>query len=260
MKQRLILTFFFLFVSFYSFPAEIILKGVYYGLNLYVNNPSVDKGFCVTKVLVNGIQTNDEIQSNAFEIDFSLLELKNGDPVTVKIIHKDNCTPAVINPKVLEISEAVSMVYAKVDRTGKLIWGMTGEMPDDVFIIEQFRWNKWINIAEVSTADSIKKNAYAFDIVPHSGINQYRILRTDINDNPVYSKIIKYTSRTPELTLESARVSDKLVFSAESQYEIFDMKGNFLSEGFGKEVDVSELEKGKYWVNFDNKSLNFTRK
>ena len=260
MIRKIIFLFLLIIASSYCYPGEILIKGNYYGFNLYVNNPSVGNGFCVIKVLVNDKETKDEIRSNAFEVDLSLLNLKIGDPVTIVIKHKDECTPFIANPKALQKTESVSFTAAKVDKNGKLVWGITGEMPDDVFIVEQFRWNKWVKCAEVSTSDTTSKNMYAFDIVPHFGLNQFRVVRNDVNGNPVYSKVVKYISRTAEINLESAKVSDKLVFSAESQYEIFDLKGNFIIEGFGKEVDVSDLEKGKYWVNFDNKSLNFTKK
>jgi hypothetical protein len=260
MIRKIFVLFLFTAASLTTFAGEIVIKGNYYGFNLYIDNPSVGKGFCVTKVLVNDVETKDEIQSNSFEVDFSQLNIKIGDPITVVIKHKDGCTPAIANPKALQKSVPVTFAYAKMDKSGKLTWGITGEMPDDVFIIEQFRWNKWVKIAEVSSSDTLRKNSYAYEFAPHFGMNQFRIIRNDDNGNPVYSKLIKYTSRTTEINLESVKVSDKLIFSAETQYEIFDMKGNFITEGFGKEVDVTDLEKGKYWVNFDNKSLNFTHK
>lgn len=259
-KTNTCILFFLMFFAANLSAQEITLKGNYYGFNLHVLNPSVGNGFCTTAVLVNNNPTMDEINSNAFEIDFSLMNLKIGDPVTVVIKHKSGCKPEVINPKALQQSENVSFVSPKADKTGKINWGIKGNLMDEPMIIEQYRWNKWIKIGELTPADTVRKNIYSFETVPHSGINQFRILFNDENDNPVYSKTIKYISRNPEITLESAKVSDKLVFSADTQYEIFDMKGNFISEGFGKEADVTDLEKGKYWLNFDNKSVNFTKK
>jgi len=260
MVRKIVFVIMFSMVSAYGYSAELVLRGIYYGFNLYVNNPSVGDGFCVSKVTVNDIVTKDEIQSNAFEIDFSLLNLKIGDPLNVVITYKDGCKPTVVNPKALTKSDVVSLLFAKVDKSGKLVWAMSGEMPEDVFIVEQFRWNKWVKCAEISTSDTTRKNSYSYEFAPHFGLNQFRIIRNDANGNPVYSKVLKYASKTAEITLESAKVSDKLVFSAETQWEIFDLKGNFISEGTGKEVDVSDLEKGKYWLNFDDKSVNFVRK
>ncbi len=260
MVRKIVFVLLFSMVAAYGYSAELVLRGIYYGFNLYVNNPSVGNGFCVSKVMVNEVVTKDEIQSNAFEIDFSLLNVKIGDAVTIVITYKEGCKPTVVNPKALTKSDVVSLAYAKIDKTGKLVWAMTGEMPEDVFIVEQFRWNKWVKCAEISTWDTVKKNTYSYEFTPHSGLNQFRIVRNDNNGNPVYSKVIKYTSKTAEVLLVSTKIIDKLVFSAETQYEIFDLKGNFITEGFAKEVDVTEIPKGKYWLNFDDKTVNFVRK
>jgi hypothetical protein len=239
---------------------ELVIKGNYYGFNLFVLNPSSGNSFCVTKVLVNNNPTKDEINSNAFEIDFSLLNVKIGEPVTVVIIHKEGCAPKIINPKALQPSENVSFAYIKVDKNSKLLWSVNGEMPDENFEIEQYRWNKWIKIGDVSPADSLKKNIYSLDVPMHSGYNQFRIVFNDVNDNPVYSKTVKTYSKSAEITLESTKVGVKINFSAETHFEIFDLKGNFITEGSGKEIDVTDLEKGKYWLNYDNKSVNFVKK
>jgi len=257
-KTLILISLFFIFGNL--FAEEFVLKGNYYGFNLHVLNPSMGDGFCVTGVLVNNNSTQDEINSNAFEIDLSQLKLKIGDPVIVVIKHKKGCTPEVVNPKALQPSENVSFISPKADKTGKLIWGIKGNLMDEPLIIEQYRWNKWLKIGELASGDTVRRNFYSFEFVPHTGLNQFRILFNDVNGNPVSSKTIKYTSRNPEVTLESTKVTEKLIFSAETQYEIFDLKGNFISEGFAKEIEVIDLEKGKYWLNYDNKSVNFTKK
>ena len=85
---------------------EMVLEGTYQGENLYVQNPfaSSGVGFCVTNVLINGQQSIDEINSSAFEIDFSSYQLSKGASVKVKIEYKDDCTPRVLNPEVLKPS------------------------------------------------------------------------------------------------------------------------------------------------------------
>jgi len=82
---------------------SIIHEGHYQGKNLYVQNPFSGSGvgFCVIAVYVNGDVTTDQVNSSAFEIDFSNLSLKVGEPVTVKIQHKLDCLPKVLNPEVL---------------------------------------------------------------------------------------------------------------------------------------------------------------
>ena len=69
-----------------SNETSIIHEGHYQGKNLYVQNPFSGSGvgFCVIAVYVNGDVTTDQVNSSAFEIDFSNLSLKVGEPVTVK--------------------------------------------------------------------------------------------------------------------------------------------------------------------------------
>jgi hypothetical protein len=260
MRHFLFLTlFFFSIVSLRA--AELVLTGNYYGNNLVVLNPSVGDGFCVTEVKVNGIQTKDEIRSNSFEIDFTLLEIKIGDPVKVVIQYHDGCKPKIINPQALIAGQNFSFNTVKIDRSGKLTWNVNGTLGDDPFIVEQFRWNNWNQVAEIAVTDTLKPGLYGFDISPHSGLNQFRVVHTDANGNPVYSKIAKYNNtKVTFVDLGSTRVTDKIIFSAETIYELFDSKGNYIIGGFGKEVDVTEIDKGKYFLNYDIKSVTITKK
>lgn len=260
MMKKLILMIVVLGMGLAVSGAELVLRGTYYGYNLHVLNPSAGKGFCVYQVLVNDRATQDEIESNAFEIDLAQLNLKVGEDVTVVIKYQDGCKPTVVNPKALQVSESFSYVSMKMDRIGALVWVTKGDLTDDAFVVEQFRWNKWVKVGEVSVSDTLRKDQYLFSYNQHSGVNQLRVVRNDANGNPVYSKVVKYTSKAAEVTLESSKVTDKLVFSAETQYEIFDMKGNFVAEGMGSEVDLAEVEKGKYWLNYDTKSVTFVKK
>ena len=77
----------------------IILEGNYQGKNLYIQNPfgSNGVGFCVSEVKVNGNITTDEINSSAFEIDMKPHKLNIGDKVEIKIFHKEDCKPKVLN-------------------------------------------------------------------------------------------------------------------------------------------------------------------
>ena len=107
-RSFLFTTLVFLLISLANYAGEITLKGNYYGFNLYVLNPSVGESFCVKEVYVNNKLTKDEIRSNSFEIDFSQLDLKVGDAITIIIRHSDDCTPKVINPNALTANTSFS--------------------------------------------------------------------------------------------------------------------------------------------------------
>ena len=80
--------------------ATIVLEGNYQGKNIFVQNPFSEAGvgFCVYQVMVNNKVSTDEINSSAFEIDLGVYNFKVGDKVTIKIMHREGCTPKVLNP------------------------------------------------------------------------------------------------------------------------------------------------------------------
>ena len=43
-------------------------------------------------------------------------------------------------------------------------------------------------------------------------------------------------------------------------FEIYDQFGNIVKRGFAKNVDVSNLPKGAYYLNYDNKMGEFLKK
>jgi len=241
--------------------SEISFSGKYYGYNLYVLNPSTGNGFCIKEVLVNNKPTNDEINSNSFEIDFSLLDIKIGDPVNVLIKFTDGCNPQVVNPNALNSNSPFSFSTFKADKSGVLNWVINGSINEDPFIIEQYRWNKWIQIGEVPVNTLKPSEAYSFTPNIHFGVNQFRIVHYDNSGNPVYSKTVKFSNlKGKEITVENTKVVSKISFSGETIYEIFDNKGNFILGGADKEVDVSDLKKGNYWLNYDNKTITISKK
>ena len=241
---------------------ELKISGNYLGKNLYILNPSTDVAnvFCVDQVLVNGKVTTDEINANSFEIDFSAISIEIGAAVEVVIKHKANCTPKVINPEVLKQQGSFTFASAKFDKTGKIIWTIKGTAGDGLFIIEQFKWQKWVDVGDASATEATANGIFSFSPKPHSGSNIFRVRKADSKGLQVFSKEVKLISKIPEVTLINPKVSNELSFSAETAYEIYDDKGNFMLDGTAQKVDVTNLVKGKYWVNFDNKSENFTKK
>jgi hypothetical protein len=254
----------FVFLSFETdvFPQDtLVLQGHYYGKNLYVLNPSLgsDTSFCIQKVLIDGQPSKDELHSNSFEIDFSLMSILNGAAVKVSIIHDPKCHPKIVNPEVIQLQSTFAFINSKIDKSGKIIWTVKGDVYSS-FVIEQYRWQKWVTAGEVDIADTIKKNMYSFEPKLNSGLNQFRISHTDEKGNIVYSKLIKFRSVIKEVFLTTTKVTDEITFTDETAYEIFDDNGTFISDGYGSSVSITDLPKGKYWINYDNKTEMVTKK
>jgi hypothetical protein len=257
-----------LFVSSSSFAVStIVLEGNYQGKNLYIQNPFAGSGvgFCVQEVKVNGQVTTDEILSSAFEIDFRNLQLKVGDKVEVKISHKDDCKPKVLNPEVLKPKSTFEIVSMSVDKDLLFKWSTKNETGKLTYTIEQFRWNKWVKVGEQEGNGTPEVNNYSFKIVPHSGKNQYRVKQVDYTGQPKLSKTVDYMSTTAEITFAPAKVSKEITFNAgnnpaQTMYEIFDQFGNIVKRGYASSVDASNLPKGAYYLNYDNKMAEFIKK
>ncbi|HBS85816.1 MAG TPA: hypothetical protein DEA97_04630 [Bacteroidales bacterium] len=242
---------------------EIKLEGIFQGKNLYVMNPfaSSGVGFCVYEVSVNGSVTTDEINSSAFEVDLSIFQFQPGDKLTVVIKHKDNCKPKVLNPEVLKPKSTFETVSIAVSQDGKkLTWSTSGEAGKLSFDVQQFRWNKWVKVGEVEGKGTSNENTYSIDIAPHSGKNKFRVKQTDYTKTHRYSTETEYKSLAPPVTLTKTKIDDKVEFSQETMYEIYDTYGNIVLKGTAKTVDVSSLSKGKYYLNYDNAMEEITKK
>ena len=243
--------------------AKIELSGNYQGKNLYIQNPFSGTGvdFCVTKVLVNGKETADDIKSSAFEINLKKLDFKPGDSVFIQIFHKKDCKPKVMQ----EYGKPKSTFEAtliKIDSSGNLIWKTKNENGKMPFIIEQFRWNKWVKIGEVDGKGGEDENEYSFKITAaHSGENQFRIKQVDYSSQPNYTKPIKGLMCIPEVTIVPRCLPPEercIEFTSETMYELYDTYGNIIKKGIGKTIDCSSLKKGVYSLNYDNKTTEFS--
>lgn len=263
MKKAICLVQAFLSIVFIASAGNIIIDGNFQGKNLYVQNPFAGSGvgFCVQKVEVNGQVTTDEINSSAFEIDFNNYQFKIGDKITVKITHKDDCKPKVLNPEVLKPKSTFEMNTMKLESDGALKWSTKNETGKLPFIIEQYRWNKWVKAGEVDGKGIGDNNDYIYIITTlHSGENQIRIKQVDYTNQPRYSKPVKFVSTIPEVTFTPQRVTKEINFSSETLYEIYDQFGNIVKKGFNKSLDCSNLAKGVYYLNYDNKTAEFIKK
>ncbi|MDP1802089.1 MAG: T9SS type A sorting domain-containing protein [Bacteroidota bacterium] len=271
--KKFILYFLFCFACINFASAQggvIILEGNYQGKNLYVQNPfgSGGVGFCVTEVKVNGNITTDEIPSSAFEIDMKPHKLNIGDKVEVKIFHKEDCKPKVLNPEVLKPKSTYEVVSMTADKDGNIKWTTKSETGKLAFAVEQYRWNKWVKVGEVDGVGTPTSNEYSFKVVPHSGKNQVRVRQTDYSGQPRLSKPTEYMSEVPEIEYAPMKASKEITFfqkgksdkQIETMYEIYDQYGNIVKKGFGSKLDVSNLPKGGYFLNFDNKMGEFVKK
>ena len=240
----------------------IILEGKYQHRNIFIAQAlgSEGIGFCAYEIRVNGNLITDEINSSAFEIDLSPFNFEIGEDIVIEIKHKMGCAPKVLNPGGLKPQPTFETVDITIDESQILQWiteNETGSLP---FVVQQYKWNKWIDIGEVQGNGTPDISNYAFHVDFTSGINKYRVMQVDQAGKIKTSNFVEIESSKPKLTFTYTRSKQEVVFSDETGFEIHDKYGDLMMKGFGSAIDVSTLSKDSYWLSFDNCTESFVKK
>lgn len=232
----------------------VVISGVYQGKDLYVKNPLTGSGvgYCVFEVLVNGSITSDEINSPAFAVDLAAWGLKLNDAVEVVLRCKEKCEVKIINPEVIYPNSTFEIVSMSVTPLGMLTWLSKGESAPIPYIVEQFRWNRWVKVGETIGLGKSDKNEYSFQALLHSGTNTFRVYQMDHKGQRT-SQEVKVESATPAVNIKSTKIVNSIDFSAETDFEIYSEYGALVKSGRATTVDSSKFFKGKYYISFDNK-------
>ena len=166
----------------------------------------------------------------------------------------------MLNPEVLEPKSTFEIVDIKVNSDGVLEWNARNETGELDYIIEQFRWNKWVKVGEVKGKGKVESQKYSYEIQPHSEENTFRVKQTDYTNKPRYGPAVKYKDADiVPITFSPRKVKKILIFSHETMFEVYDAYGNIVKKGFANQIDVINLDKGIYYLNYDSKSERFIK-
>lgn len=240
----------------------IILEGKYQHRNIFIAQAlgAEGIGFCAYEIRVNGNLITDEINSSAFEIDLAPFNFEVGQDIVIEIKHKTGCAPKVLNPGGLKPIPTFETVDISIDESQILQWiteNETGSLP---FTVQQYKWNKWINVGEVQGDGTPDISNYAFHVDFTSGRNKFRVVQFDQAGKVKTSDFVEIESSKPALTFTYAKNKQTIVFSDETGYEIHDKYGDLMMKGFGSIVNVDGLSKDSYWLSFDNTTDSFDKK
>lgn len=236
---------------------EVSAWGKYTGENVYVLNPSENGVFSVQEVTVDGKPYAFNHESNAFEVNLEGHELN--DFVFVKVTCLPNTKPLIINSESLIRESEFSLPSFIFNKKTKLLEWKATEM--DVacsYRLEQMLYGKWIVVKKLGHPDDMI--AENFLPVQISGMNMFRIVQTDAAGNELTSPVIRLKSPNKKVMLLSDKVKEYIEFTAVTHYELYDANGVFLKRGTAQKINVADLSKGTYWVNFDGKEAVVTKK
>ncbi len=253
MNFRLIFVFF-LFISTAASSQELNIQGVFTGANIYIVNPFADSEdrFTIESISINDKEYIEDMESSAFEIDLAHMGFKLGEDLRFCIKYKDSIMPSIMNIEAIKALSSFKMKRAFVDKDQFLNWKCLNEVGSLPFNVQQYRWNKWVTVGQLRGVGTSGVNNYRIKVPIHSGENMFRIHQVDYTEKDNYSDTIQYKSRLKPVQLVNKKVKTLLKFSAPTQFQIFDLFGNLIYDGFGGEVRFDDLIPGKYYVNFDN--------
>ncbi len=247
-----------------AFSSVEVLKGIYQGKNLFVQNTMTKNmlSFSTKAVFVNDEKILSYPNTTSFEINLSHVLLNA--PVVVKIVYIDGCkAPRVLNSQVIKSASKITFLSFTLDEDD-IVWVTRGESHEGVFHLQQFMNHRWSDVLEIKGKHSLSSNNYSLKAHHHHGLNQYRIKYIDDEGKPTFSGVKQFTSkRSPINFYPKSSVSNSITFVSDHAvyYEIFSEKGEMLLKGRTKVIDCSPLEKGKvYTISFDNQHKTFLKR
>lgn len=236
---------------------DLLIEGKYSGKNIVVLNPSEAGTFCIEQVWVNGRNINVTLNSNSFEIPLEGFMIDQ--IVSIQIHHHANCVPVIVNAyDLIKEREFTLPSFNFVKRTRLLSWEIKELDSTKTYFIEQYVFGKWILVKELGTPSEMVFNTFA--PVVNTGSNFFRLKEIDEYGKTLVSQLIKVKIPNRNIEIKKFKVTKDLEFTDITHYEIITENGFFVTSGVAKSVDVSALEKGNYFVNFDGKQAIFVKK
>lgn len=242
--------------------ADFSIEGQYQGKSIYVQN-SLDEdgfGYCINRVTLNNEVIPVDVHASAFQIDLSEYNVKIGDEVVLVFEHDPGCHAKILNPEALRPKSTFVLQEIACTDAGVLTWSTTGESGKLNYLVEQYKWNKWVVIGEVNGIGTPALNTYTFNVIPHSGENTVRVSQIDNTSKKRSTQSVTFRSVHAGMAkLDVSKENKTISFlldgvPTKTKYEIFDAYGNIVKKGFNSTVDYTNLKPGIYHVNYDNKN------
>ena len=255
-------------ISFNSvFSADIVFDGMFFEQNMYIKNPSMESGFCIKSISVNGKSVNTNLNTGLVVVKFSELGLKSGDLFNMVINHDEASKPVIINKNAFASKSTFTLVSAKIEIDGndsKLCFTVKDESSPMPFYIDHFRANKWVRIGAVIGKGGKDEKTYELPVAGLPGENQFMIYQRNDDDTQRSFDVTVESPKNEVVELEKIiqkKAVKEIRFTGSTEYIIVDKAyGNTKMRGVDKKADISTLPKAKYFVSYEEKFKKFKKK
>lgn len=261
--KRAIFIFISSILSQYLSAGILVIEGEYQNRNIYIQNSISYSGvgYSTYAVIINGMLSTDEINSDAFEISLDQFHFEVGAPVLIEIKFKnDGWVPKILNPDALLPSPTFETTNISIDNNGIIEWSTTNENAKLLFIVEQFKWNKWVEVGQVDGKGSLTENYYQFQTSPHAGRNKYRLKQKGYMNKTKYSPSVSYNSLMREIAYIIYGEIEEIEFTEKTSFQVFDKYGNLIKKGYSNRINIGNIPKDTYYMNYGNTFTKFNKK
>lgn len=155
---------------------------------------------------------------------------------------------------------SIKIMDLKVNDEGVISWRAENEGEKIPFVIQQFKWGKWITVKKVEGKGGDEFNDYIEKVALTSGVNKFRVVRYNMFSAPTISEDFIIESKKLPVNGTYSNNKKLLTFSSKTPYQVKDLNGKIMLEGFEKTVNLSNLASGKYIVGYDNSIMEINVK
>jgi hypothetical protein len=117
-----------------------------------------------------------------------------------------------------------------------------------------------VYVGEVQGVGNPDIHDYSFQISTHSGENKFRVKQVGLGATPKVSTPVIINSVVDRPSFMITKNNKAIQYTFETAFEVYDAFGTVVKKGFGKETDIDNLPKGKYYLCYDNQVSEFDKK
>jgi len=252
----ILLTLFIHFGALCQGKREII--SVYTCQNIYIQNPFADdlNHYCIDSIELNGKLYTKDVEKSSIAIKLDSLYIPLGSPIKITLYYKVTCMPKILTPMHPRGSK-LTFNSIQLNKDGVLTWKTTNDSIGirPPFLIEQFRFNRWIRISEIEQTWK-SENTYSTRVNLLPGINTFRI-----NSYSGYiSDTITIDSEIKPIPYSIDSINKKITFADSVSFELQrnDKFSIRFDNGRNTMIDFSMYEPGKYILFYDNEVIYLT--
>jgi hypothetical protein len=148
----------------------------------------------------------------------------------------------------------------KISKEGLVNWTTNNEHGSLPFIVEQYIFDKWVKVGEVSGIGTPTPNSYSVPVGLHTGENKFRVRQKGYDKMSRFSDSFTYYSKKEAVTYTITNKNQTVSFSGDTYFIVYNPYGAIVKQGYGNSIDVSNYIKGYYCLVYDNKLGGFEKK